>query len=396
MLVEILMGILGMVTMLAIFLGSLPILLPYWGSLGYFVNKAGATMSGVHFFTKLQPGQIKLIVRGEKPIRMITNTSGKRFTRTGERDSAEFWELIDGATENPVADVWPPIRGWAQKVYDTTGLVFTGIYPFQRVYEYKLTRTKITLKEPAERKPGGSNIVLTVVEDYSDHFRTREFLYPMHITAAETADKIGLDILGIAEMFVSNAYRAAFGTDRWDHKVLGLVSDAITSVTKALNLDQALTAQSGGGQTVTEGDRRRIQKSVEGIEEDTKICGVDITGFKILEINPALDADRLKAIQAEAIAIQQAKATRVDGEARAEVLKKINAANEAGGSHAVASMEAEAFVRAAEAAGKGGGTVILMPGGNKSGGNDSVQAAILAELVRMNTNAAGGRKEKGK
>jgi regulator of protease activity HflC (stomatin/prohibitin superfamily) len=379
---DIVLGFLGFLTGLLICVVAFMVALPIYGSVGLFVNKPGeATKSGFHLFTKLEPGQVKAIVRGDKLVRMITNTAGKRFARKSkdpntEYDSADYWELIDGKTENPVADVWEPIRGWAQYVYEKTGLVFTGIYPFQRVREYTLERTKVNRSEVGrEQATGKSNLVLEVDTDISDHYRTREFLFPMHITGAESKDKIPLDIIGVAEMEVVNAYKAAFGTDRWDQKMINLVTDAINAKTKTLSLDEVLTADSGGAALA-------IQQAATGITEDTKVCGIEIKGFKILEINPVLDPEGLKAIQAEAIALQKAKATRIDGKARADALSEINKANAAGGEHSIATMEAEALVRAAEAAGRNG-SVFLMPGGNR-GGADPTQAAILAELKKLN------------
>ena len=201
----------------------------------------------------------------------------------------------------------------------------------------------------------------------------------MHITAAETKDKIPLDIIGVAEMEVINPHKAAYGTDRWDHAVINLVTDKVTALTKRLTLDHALTADE-------DGETRKIAEEVGNIEDDEIECGIDITNFRILEINPALDADGLKAIQAEAIAIQKAKATIKDGQARSQVIRDINEANAAGGEHSIATMEAEALVRAADAAGKGGGTVILMPGQGKGTGTgaDPTQVAILAELRKLN------------
>jgi hypothetical protein len=382
---EIVMALLGVLTGVILFGGlGFFVFLPYYGSLGYFVNKPGGQeRSGIHFFTRLEPGQVKIIVRGEKLSRMITNTAGKRFARKGERDSADYWEMVDGATENPVADVWSPLKWWAQLVYDVTGLVFTGIYPFQRVREYELEKTKVKRKEGRDSEPGKSNLELSVETTYSDHYRTREFLFDMHITGAEVKGNIPLDIIGTAELEVQNPYKAAFGTDRWDRKVVNLVTNAINLKTKTMGLDNVLNAEN-------EEEARAIATAAKDIEEDTGVAGINIGGFKLLEINPVLRPEQQDAIQAGAIAEQKAKATRIDGDARADALRKLNEANKAGGDHSVATMEAEALVRASDAAGKGGGTVILMPpGGNKGGGNDGVQAAILAELVRLNANQKG-------
>lgn len=387
---EVIFALSGIFAALIVCIIILMVILPIYATGGIFVNQPnGLEKSGVHFFTKIEPGQVKIIVRGDKPVRMVMNTSGKKFARNSidaalTANDPEYWELIDGAgSEDPTADINPLLRPWAKLVYEMTGVVFTGIYPFQRVHEYEIERTAVNRQEvrsgDSDKKPANkqSNIVLTVKRDLSDHFRTRQFLFPMHITAAESNDKIPLDIIGTAEMEVTNPHKAAFGTDRWDHAVINLVTDTIISKTKQMNLDASLTAKG-------DEDARILSEAVEGIGDDEIFCGIDVVKFRILEINPVLDEEGQRAIQAEAIALQKAKATRIDGEARAAALTSINKANEAGGSSAVASMDAEALVRAAEAAGKGGGTVILTPRGGSGNASDATQVAILAELQKLN------------
>ncbi len=385
-------GLIGFIIGAAILL----IILPIYAAFGIFVNKPeGLNKSGFHLFTKLAPGQVKIIDREGKLVRMIMDVGGKKFARTGGNpDQAEYWEIVPslGKKEDPTDGVWQPIHWWARIVYEQTGAVFIGIYPFARIREYNLERTEVERTEEQhneEQRPDSkkSNLLLTVKSDLSDHFRAKEFQFPMRITAAETADKIGLDIIGVAEMEVENPHKAAYGTDRWDQKVINLVTDAIIAKTKGMKLDQALNAKSediGEIQSeVNPEDIRAIQSAVKEITDDTKICGIQIKGFRILEIKLVLDAKGLEAIQAEAMAIQKAKATVIDGEARAKSLTAINKANEAGGKAALATMQAEALVRAAEAAGKNG-SVILMPGSNNSNEVDSTQIAILAELKKLN------------
>lgn len=377
---DITLAIAGVLTGLAFCLVVIMVILPFYA--GLLINKpVGTKKSGFHLFTTIEPGQVKIIERGKKFVRMVTDTTEKHYARTGvetpdKKNNQAYWQLLKDGSENPISDMWSPIRWWAGVVYKNTGLVFTGIYPFQRVREYDLSRTIIDRKE--EKNSKDSNLVLRIKDDVSDHFRMRQFLFPMHITAAETQDKIPLDIIGVAEMEVTNPFQTAYGTDRWDHAMVNLVTDAINTVTKQMKLDQVLTAKKVK-------EIRMIADAVKNIAEDEITSGIQISNFRILEINPVLEDEEKKAIYAEALAIQKAKATVIDGEARAEVLTKLNTANEAGGTHAIESMQAEALVRAAEAAGKNGGSVILMPGSNgQSSTNDPTQIAILAELKTLN------------
>lgn len=352
---------------------------PLYVPKGLFVNKPKQDgPSGIHFFTFIEPGKVKIIVRGERVIRMVMHTSGKKFARDGEREGEGFWEIMSGDSEHPLTDINILLRPWAYFVFNLTGAVFTGIYPFQRVREYRLERTKISRKEAGERKVNigtneESNIKLHVEEDFSDHYRLRTFLYPMNIKGAESKDKIPLDILGVAEMQVVNPHKSAFGTDRWDHAVVNMVTDAINSTTKTLTLDQALTADNLEGTRVISG-------AVMSIQTDTTECGIEITGFRVLEINPVLTPDGLTAIQAEALATQQGKATVIDGKARGEANSALRRAAGTGAA-AIETIKSEAMVRAADAASKNGGSVILMAnGGNQT---DPTQTAILAELKRI-------------
>ncbi len=379
---EIFLALLGaitalvLITFVVIVVGM--IVTPFYGVKGYFVNKPNNLQkSGFHLFTKVEPGQIKIVERGGEPVRMIMNVAGKRYARVGTRKDPSYWELVSGAMEHPTADIWWPIRWWAVLVYRWTGLVFTDIYPFQKVREYELERTSNRREENGTRELGKSNIVLHVKTDLSDHFRARQFLFPMHITGAEVKGNVSLDIIGVAEMEVCNPHKAAYGTDRWDHAMINLVTDKITETAKARGLDEVLSS-------VKPEDARLLSDAVERIADDEIICGIKIGKFRLLESNPVVDDEDRKKLQAGALEEQRAKGTRIDGEARADAIRALNEANSAGGDHAVATMEAEALVRAAEAAGKNGGSVILTPSGGRSG-SDPTQLAILAELKKMNS-----------
>lgn len=373
---DIIFAIAGILVGVLICLAILMIVLPIYASGDIFVNKPDRlNKSGFHLFTKIAPGQVKIIVRGKKPVRMVMNTSGKKFARNGTTNDPSYWEIVEGESEDPTSFISPLVRWWAKIVYDNTGAVFTGIYPFQRVYEYELARTVVERKEEGRSKE--SNLLLIDKRDISDHFRTRQFLFPVHITAAETKDKIELDIVGVSELEVINPYKAAYGSDSWNNTINNMVTDKVIGETKMMKLDHALTADSYE-------DGRKIAVAVESITDDTQVCGIQITAFRILEVNPVLDAEGIKAIQAEALAIQKAKATRIDGDARADNLRAINKANEEGGESAVRTMETETLVRAAEAAGKNGGSVILMPGNGSNREIDPTQMAILSELKKLN------------
>ncbi len=350
--------------------------------IGYLINRSEGTdpdeKSGFHLFTFIEEGKAKIIVKGDLIDRMIMVFADHSFARVGSRDSAKYWQIKrkPGNAEDPLEDVYWLFRPWARYVYAVTGAVFTGIYPFQRVREYTLERTKVhrnektTSEDISDSDKGlqGSNIFLEVEEDISDHLRVQQFIYPIRIPAADTQDKVSVNILAVLKARVTNPHKAAFATPRWDHQLVNLATDAVNNYTRISPLDLVLSAKDDNG-------AKGLNRAILSIKEDERKYGIEIEGVDILDISPNLPEDEKKLLHAEALAKPVGKATVIDGDSRAQVLRKINNANKAGGAFAIETLRSEALVRAAGAA--KAGTVILPAGGTQ---NDPMSVALLAEL----------------
>lgn len=354
------------------------------------VNHPGEdTKSGFHLFTMPEEGKVKQVVRGDVLVRMIMLYSGRRFARLGERSGASYWEIIDKkpgeAEESPLADIHWFLKPWAWYVYMLTGAVYTGIYPFQTVREYRFERIKMHRQEQEPTKPKdatkesddtltkGNNVSLVVEEDMSDHFRTRQFLFPFRIVSADTKDKIPVEILGVIKAHVTNPFKTAFGTDRWDHQLVNMTTNAITNYTRTTPIDEILTAKDSD-------DAKRINEAVTKITEDEDIYGIEIDGVDILDITANVNETDRSALQAEGIARQLGKATVIDGQSRAQSLAAINEVVDKGGNNALEALRIEGLVRAAKEA--QGGTVLLGINGPQS--MDPITTASLAEIKKLN------------
>jgi len=362
----------------------------YAGSLVNKPSKDGP--SGPHFFTFPEEGKAKIIVRGDRIIRMVMIFGGHRFQRDSRnpdatRENAAYWEIEETPRgqkdEDPLAGIVWFLKPWARYVYNTTGAVFTGIYPFQTVHEYPLERTKVHRNEhedeDSEKARKMNNMVLEVVNDYSDHFRVQEFLYPFRVPAADTKDKVPLNILAVLKVRTKNPFKAAYATTRWDLQTVNLANNAVTNFGRAHTFDQVLVAE-------TPEQARELNEAVEEIRDDEEVYGIDIVGVDLLDLSPNLSPEDKSKLYAEVIANSLGKATERDGLARANALRELNKAIDEGGPNSVQALGFEALVRAAEAA--KGGTVIL--GGNVAGGTESqTLAAILAELRKQNNSNQG-------
>jgi len=172
---------------------------------------------------------------------------------------------------------------------------------------------------------------------------------------------------------VADPFKTAYGAERWDLQIKAIITDAINAVTRTLELDQVLTAS-------TPEEAQRISTAViKAAVESLKIIGMEIEGFRILEINPQLDENGLQKIQAEAFAKQLAKATREDGKARADAMRSV--AEVTGSKEGQIAAELETRIKTAEAAGKGG--IVLIGQGQGGMQTDPVQLAQLALLKKL-------------
>lgn len=370
---EVVFGILGGI---GVFILIFLLVAPAFVSAGLFVNTPGeTTRSGIHFFTFIEQGEIKFVVRGDNIVRAIMNTSGKKFAKIGTTQDESFYKMIDGTPEDPTSYVWWLLRPWASYVYKTTGAVFTGVYPFQRIREKELERTKIIRTEilDADGKKE-ENLKLEVVTDFSDHFRLRRFLFNVHVIGAETKDKIPVDFLFVMECETNNPFVAAFGIDRWENALTNYATDRLTLKTRTMTLDQILTADDIKMSGL-------LKKAIVTGTHPQKEIGVTIRTVTFLKSEPRVTPEELLKLRAEAFAIQTAKATRIDGRARADNLRDLNKANEEGGVYALATLEAETRVRTAAAAGAKG-LVIMTSSDAKI---DPVAAAQLRALEEKNT-----------
>lgn len=345
------------------------------------VNKPGT--GNIHFFTYLEEGMAKVIVRGETFIRCIMSFSDHGFARVGRYDSQQYWQIIEKSTgEDPIADVNWFLRPFARYIFWATGAVFTGIYPFQTVREYTLERTKMMRHEAethdgagdlivnAEDKHDDENIVLYVKEDKSDHYRVREFNTILRAPKVDTLDSISVNVLLVIRARVTNPNGAAFGNDRWDQKLVNLAISALSDFTRTNTLDNVLSAKETS-------KLLEFKQAILDIKDD-ELSGFDIIGVDVIDISANLDEEDRKKLYAEALAKPLAAATLLDGKTRANVIREINAANEAGGAFALATLQTEAQVRMAKEA-KGGATIFL-----GQSGSDQQLTAILAELQKLN------------
>ncbi len=257
------------------------------------------------FFTSLQPGQVKIIERNQRFIRCIMRFDGHTFAgkiagANIPRNSERFWEVVstpEGQQDfHPVVKPWehdindegehiertpkwwePFFYRWCRKVYDVTGFIFTGIYPFQTVRVYPMDRYELEMDDEGNVKP-------KMKHDYSDHYRVEDFQFGVVVPKADTLDKVPVSITQNFIGRVANPYEVAYTTDDdWGARLLSIIADAVTNSTRTDLLDDVLSAKN-------KRVRDKIKKSVLAIEVKPR------NGQKEEDVTKGIRAFGMKAI----------------------------------------------------------------------------------------------------
>ena len=392
------------------------------------------------FFTQLAPGQVKIIQMAGRFVRCIMKFNDHTFygfilendeILNNELDIShgKYWEVVKTngkykdahpiprplliRTNLGMVNMWILIVGywpvripwwlWKRWVYDLTGYVFTGVYPFRSIMTYRIERNK------RNRNNQGREVHVPK-EDYSDHFRVADFQFPLIIPEADTSDKIPVRMYIDIILRVYNPYEAAYGTDNWASRLESATADTVNIYTRARPLEQVLSAKGEEAARTLSHEIKEIgtlpdadkdtqelpkKKSKTGTMDGMRVTEVTSFGLIISQvlitdispIEPSSDAQKKLGVLAYARIESDAMAARAVGQA-AELREIHNAVKDAGET-GLAVLESRTRVNTAEAAGD---RAIIILGGNTNT-VDPVQVATLKELRELNKKITGTKKE---
>ncbi len=351
------------------------------------------------YFTYIEPEKVKIIERGDLFKYAIMKSHDKMFL--GEDPASgytirdvHYWEVVPSiysGGSDPIPFPTKRLYGiwtilwifysplsilfwlWKEWVYWLTGAVFTGIYPFQKVRTYPLEHFKKITQS-------GGEIELRRLLDWSDHYRVGDFQFPLRVPAADTKDKIPVEILVNAIARVFNPHLTAYNSDDdWGTRLIATISDSVTHYTRPRPLEAVLSAESPAlvrelEETILNENGRIIRGVI--MQGAAVEFGIALPSVQVLDISPS-DKSRYDALGDLAIARidRQAMEERAKGKA-ADIREQGEALKTHPGAEAIPHIEG--MVRAAKAAGEAGGMVILP--GTSGPSVDPVQVAILDAL----------------
>lgn len=364
-----------------------------------------------YLFTEVEYGQVKNVVRGGPIVRYLMEWGGHKFARLGPSDEDRHWEVVAGTERNYLLTLrpWNPLSWYIYYMYHLTGVMWVGIWPFQRLKMYRLPRLvpadelqsdARSDKTDARGQPDLAHLQtedslrLKEKDDWSDHVRVREFIWFVEISSADTQERIPLRLHLALRLMVVNPQKAFYATDNWNLAINNAITNRVTSVLRTLPLDRVLTAKEGEHQILAE-SLRGINDRMEGasVGDGTEArFGIRVIEVQLRDIHPLLDEEGQRGLTAKWRAEQERQAivTRGRGEAErgARIIRAESAAVAKAGEAGTAVLTAQQKVDMARAAGS---TVIF-----DGSGEDRTNKAILTELRSGNRSQQGRVPHRGR
>lgn len=259
------------------------------------------------FFTFVQEGTAKFVVRGDKFQKCLIQWEGHTFDYP--KDHPEKWDVVLGKERHLLG-----------------GLRFYGIWPIDDIHIYRFRWTSVT--ERGEVKPR---------EEWLDYILLKDDVYLCKVSEAEDKNLLPLDLQIFLTIRVINPYKAKFAIQDWLETVINRMQPLIRQYVAKDTYENLLPRRQGIGEEIWNllKDADLIGKAEEKPEERGEFInryGTEVRAIEMRQINPPetwrtitlkkYEAEReAEATIAKAKGEMTATVTRAEGEV--ERLKKV-------------------------------------------------------------------------
>lgn len=277
----------------------------------------------IYFFTFLEDGQIKVVVKGSKFIRAIMADPERVFTRSGgDPKNFEYWGVrTAGSTEHedPVSQfelTLNPLSWWIHYMYRCNGAVWVGIPFFRSLRIVKNVRV-------AEKKENGRVVkdektglpVREDVEDWSDHLRTKTFYWYFKVPSVNSKDRMELGYTGLLKVRCTNPCFSSFDVDHWDSALTKENSTWINNFNKARLYDDLVSSPDETKNEMADFLLFQLNRVFGPGGNREKGIGMVIDEVNVTDQDPQLTETQKKAQTAGWEATRNAQATVITAEA---------------------------------------------------------------------------------
>lgn len=276
------------------------------------------------FFTTVKEGTVKAIVRGKAFERFIMSFAGYHLndpSKSWYREDKPDWEVLyhgknntDGFDDDNQYDdrqLWLKHLGlhligwpWAHGVY---------VYGFE-------------WNETTTNRDDGKEKILPRAEA-TDFIYVADFTYAIKTDSAETKDRLPTDELTLITLAVRNPYRALFSGEDWMRRVTAAINRLVRDFVGKEEFENLISSDltDFSSNIVALTDTLPDDKPSPAPRGLKGRYGVEIRTADLQTIALSGDAQKLnqEATAQEYVAKQKASATRLEGQAKADVIEMI-------------------------------------------------------------------------
>jgi regulator of protease activity HflC (stomatin/prohibitin superfamily) len=249
------------------------------------------------FFTRLESGDIKFIMRGESLYRIIHDVRGK--------------VLVMGDDGHYIFKDGDESKSWLNTRF---GLWWIGVPPFARIHTFPITKER----ENASAKDSAHWITVEEKEIQVSSLRFT-FPRPYNLKEVELKDRLSVDVLVVAKFEVVKPYVPVFlFKGRFFENAGSILRAQVADHLNDMNLEDFIPAPKGETNGIL-----RDMKDFPGDFNDTLIqqVGLKLVGISITQYDPSDSAIR-DAMRAKEIAVKQGEGRIAAAEADAMVTRK--------------------------------------------------------------------------
>ena len=217
------------------------------------------------FFTFVDEGTAKIVVKGGKFIKALIQWESHTFDRT---ETETKWNVVEEGTEARTTGA--VTHKESRHLFG--GLRFYGLWPISDIYGYRLRWTSIRENGEASQH-----------DEILDSVMLKDMIYFAEIRGAEEKNKIPLDIGLIITLRVINPYKALFNVQDWLELVLNRIKPLFRERVANNTYDELLVKKQKIG-----GELWKKLKEEKLIEEFENDYGIKIKegGIEMKDITP--------------------------------------------------------------------------------------------------------------
>ena len=239
------------------------------------------------WFTFVEEGTAKTVVRGEQFQRALIQWNGYTLDRNPNPNDPEAakWNIIPGKERH--------ILG---------GIRFFGIWPLDRIYEYKFEWTGLKSDGSLNRHP----------PEQLKHIFLKQYVYYAEVEKAEDDQRLPLNVSFVLTVAVKNPYKALFKVHNWLDAVMGRIVTAIRNEIAKKPYETLISRMAGISSDIY---RDGMNEMVAIFKKD---YGIEVLNLEIQKIDPP--NEQREATLKEYVAKQDAKRIVVEAQARADAV----------------------------------------------------------------------------